>query len=100
MVKALVSGILKLVIALINIVLLPLNLLIQALIPDLSTAFGYVTGFFNYLGNVSSWVMSYTGLTSEVISIIVAIIIATITIPLAVHMIKLVVIWFDKLKVG
>lgn len=83
---------------LVSIVLAPLDLLIKGLIPDMTNVFSRINSFFDLLGNYVSFGLSYLGFTSETISLFVILITAIITIPLAVHMIKLAIKWYNALK--
>lgn len=99
LVKAIVSGIFKLIMALVNIVLTPLDLLIKALIPDLSEAFSRINSFFDLLGDYSSFAISYLGFDNTTISIVLLLLTAIISIPLAVHTVKLAIKWYNTLKI-
>lgn len=98
MVKALVSGLFKLIMKLVAIVLAPLDLLIKSLVPDLTVAFSRINAFFDLLGDYASFGISYFGFDSTTISLIVIIFTSILTIPLAVHLIKLAVKWYNTLK--
>ncbi len=98
MINALLQGIFSLIIALVNIILSPIDLLINQFLPGLGTAFSYITNFFNYLGSVVSWVISYTGVSSELLTIIVDLIVFIYTVPYMIHAIKLALKWYNTLK--
>lgn len=98
MVKALITGIFKLIMALVSIVLAPLDLLIKSLLPDLTNVFSRINSFFDLLGNYASFGISYLGFTSETISLILLLLTTIITLPLAVHLIKLAIKWYNTLK--
>ena len=100
MIAKLLNAIFSLIISIVQIVLTPLELLIQAILPDLSDALSMVGDFFDYISQFSPIVISYTGLTPATISIIVGLIVATINIPITVEVIKFAVKWFRSLKVG
>lgn len=98
MINAIIKGIFKLVIALVNVILAPIDLLIEEFLPNISNALDQISNFFNILGNVFPFVISYTGLNSFVLVIIVDLFTFILTVPLMVHTIKLAVSWYDKLK--
>lgn len=59
MIKALINGILKLAMQLINIILTPINLLIANLFPSMANAIGTFNTFVNtYIGGSLSWFFS------------------------------------------
>lgn len=99
MIKALINGIMSLVISLVNLILAPIDALINSYLPGLSNAFSYINDFFEYLGNIVPWVISYTGINAIVLNIIIDLIVFILTVPLLVHTIKLAVSWYNKLKV-
>lgn len=81
----------------IDVFLYPINILLETLVPSTTTAFSYISQFWALLSNYTGFVMSYTGLTNEVISIIIILFIANITIPLGVHGFKLACKWWETL---
>lgn len=97
MISALLNGFLSFLAQMINVILFPINTLLETLVPSTSNAFSYINQFWALLSDYTGFVMSYTGLTSEVISIIIILIIANITIPLGVHGFKLVAKWWETL---
>lgn len=98
MIKALLSGIFKLIISLVNLLLLPIDTLISNYLPSLSDALEYITQFFSKIGELIPFVISYFGLNSTVLSIIVAIITFILTVPILVNTVKLALAWYNKLK--
>ena len=99
MVKALINGLFKLVMSLVNIILLPIDLLIEQFLPDVSNVLSYISDFFDYIGNIVPWVMSYLGINEFVLNGVIAIVTFILTVPLMVHAIKLAVAWYDKMKI-
>ncbi len=98
MIKAIINGIFKLVISLVSILLTPIDLIIEQFLPDISNALKYVSDFFDIIGDVAAFVVSYTGLNLTVLGIIVSISTFILTVPLMVQTIKLAISWYDKLK--
>lgn len=98
MIKAIINGIFKLIMALVNVLLMPIDLLIEQFLPDVSTAIDYVTSFFDYIGDFIPFVISYTGLNQFVLNAIYTIFVFILTVPLMVHVIKLALAWYNKLK--
>jgi len=98
MIQALLSGIFKLVISLVNLLLAPIDLLIEQFLPSLDTALSSVSAFFNWVGNLLPWGISWFGLETGVITLFVAYVTFELTVPLMVHTVKLAIKWYDKLK--
>lgn len=98
MIAKLLSALMGLVIKLVDILLYPINLLIQNAMPDLSTALNSIAGFFQVVSNGIGWVISASGIPSTAIAIIVATMVFRLTVPLGVATVKLAIKWYDKLK--
>lgn len=59
MIKAFLSGILKVISSLLNVILLPINTILSALFPDMSQAISTFTSFINtYVGGTLSYFFS------------------------------------------
>lgn len=99
MINAILTGIFNLVIGLVNVILLPIETLISSYIPSLDNAFSMVAMLFENLVNFIPWVISWTGLNSTIIGLIVSYFTFKLTVPFIVHTIKLAIAWYDKLKV-
>lgn len=99
MIKALLTGIINLLISLVNIVLLPLDTIINNNIPVLTDAFTAINLLFDKLVDFVGWVVDASCLPPLAIEIIVSTLTAHLTIPFLVHAIKMVIKWYDKMKV-
>ena len=88
----------KLIMSLVSLLLSPIDALIDKFLPDLSKMLDMVNGFFNYIGDFISWAVSWTGLNTTVLSIVVGYFTFILTVPLLVSTIKLALSWYDKLK--
>lgn len=97
MANAIIKALFKLLMKLVVIVLTPLDLLIKNLLPDLSNVLAKVNSFFDLLIDYASFGVSYLGLTTETLSIITLLLTLILTIPLAVHVIKLAIKWYNAL---
>lgn len=98
MINAIVKGLFKLVTKFINILLIPINLLITTMLPGFSNMLGYVTNFFNTIFNYVGFIMNSLFISNEVISFLILYWTFKLTFPYAVYLVKLVVKWYDKLK--
>ena len=98
MINKLLMGIMKLIISLVSLLLTPIDNLITSALPDLSNVLNSVSGFLNLCTQSIGWVISLTGLSPNVISLIVLYFGFKLTAPLLFYMIKLALSWYDKLK--
>ena len=98
MINAIIKGIFKLVIILVNAILTPINLLINSAFPSISTALSYVNDFFNYIGSLMSWILSWFHVPNPFLTLVVGYLIFRLSVPLAVHTIKLALHWYHILK--
>lgn len=98
MINAIISGIIKLIIGLVSLILTPIDTLIQSVLPDVSSALTSVGTFFNVISNSIGWAVSLTGLSSTALSIIVLYFTFKLTAPMLFYMIKLALSWYNKLK--
>lgn len=98
MINAILTGIFKLIIGLVSIILTPIDALITSALPSLDNALTAVASFFTYIGSSIGWVISLTGLSSETLSLIVLYFTFKLTAPMLFYMIKLALSWYNKLK--
>lgn len=98
MIKAIINGVMKLVISLVSLLLAPIDALIEQFLPDVGNMLDLVNNFFNYISNFISWAISWTALNDTTRGIIVAYFTFILTVPLLISTIKLALKWYDKLK--
>lgn len=98
MIKAILKGIIKLIISVTTLVLSPIDNLIQSALPQLSSALTAVGNFLNLISNGIGWVISLTGLSANAISLLVAYYVFILTAPMLFYMIKLALSWYNRLK--
>ena len=98
MINKILQGFFNLVIYLVSIILTPLEVALNALIPGLSNALGAVSDFISMISSYVTWGISYTGLTPTTLSIICSLLTASVMIPLTAHAIKLGLKWYNALK--
>lgn len=98
MINAILTGIFKLIIGLVSIILTPIDALITSALPSLDNALTGVASFFTYIGSSIGWVISLTGLSPEALSLIVLYFTFKLTAPMLFYMIKLALSWYNKLK--
>lgn len=98
MIDAFLTGILNIVVFLVNILLYPIDALISSMIPSLDYAFTIVNDFISKLIKYVGFVISYTGLTATTINVIISLAVFIYSAPILVHGIKLSVKWFKVLR--
>lgn len=98
MINAILTGVFSLVISLINVILAPIDLLINNLLPDIALLFTYVNNLIDFLIESVRWGVSWTGLKPELISIFVAIKIFKVNSSLLTHAVKTAIDWYNSLK--
>lgn len=98
MINAIIQGIFSLIMSLINVILTPIDALISQFLPSLDKALSYISNFFDYIGNVVPWVISYTGINAFVLNAIIDIFVFILTVPYLANGIKLAIAWYNKLK--
>lgn len=96
--KIIIKVIFKAIKILINAVLLPLNLLINSMMPDVADAISSINGFFSYITDACLWVKSWLPFYDWIWTLLVSVLIFKISVPAVAHIIKLVLAWYDKLK--
>lgn len=98
MINALLQGIMNLVMGLVDIILKPIDILIETLLPDLSAGISAVGSFLNLILQGLGWAVSLTGLSTTTLSIIVLFFTFKLTAPILFSTIKSAIKWYDKLK--
>lgn len=98
MINKLLMGIFKIIISLVNLLLTPIDTLISQFLPGLDNAFTMVGNLVQQLCNIIPWVMSWLGVSSIVISLLVSYLTFKMSVPIVVHTVKLAIKWYDKLK--
>ena len=98
MINAILKGIFKLVISLVNLLLAPIDAIISNALPNLSQGLTAVGQFLSVCTQSIGWVLSVFGLPSGCISLIVVYYVFKLTVPLVVSSVKLAIRWYDKLK--
>lgn len=97
MIKAILSGLIKLIISLVSIFLTPINDLITTYMPSLGNALSSIGSFLAICVSSIGWVISALGIPPVVIELLVAFYTFKLTVPLLVHAIKLAVKWYRTL---
>lgn len=98
MVNALLNGILNFVMGLVNVLLLPLDTLIQTTIPGFVDVLNYVEDLISMLLGFIPWILSWFNFPMVVITWVASYFIAKFTLTLLIHPIKLALAWWRTLK--
>lgn len=98
MINAILKGIFRLVIALVNLLLTPIDTLINNAFPSISSVLNTIGDFFNQILGFIPWILSWFHLPSYFITFVVAYWVFKLSVPLVVHTVKLAIKWYDKIK--
>lgn len=98
MINAILKGIFSLVVGLVNLLLSPIDSLINSAFPSISTGISYINSFLDFINNLMSYILSWFHLPDAFITLIVGYVVFKLTLPLAIHTIKLAIKWYDKIK--
>lgn len=98
MIGQLLQGLMSLIIGLINLILLPIDTLILSVLPDLSHALSSFGDFLDLVSTHLGWAISFSGLSTNAISLIIMFYGFKLTAPLLFYTIKLALKWYNSLK--
>lgn len=98
MINAILTGVFKIVTKLILLLLSPINNLITSMLPNFSDMLTNVGNFFTTGATYFGYIVDSLFLNSEVVSFLILYWTFKLTFPFVVYLIKLVIKWYDKLK--
>lgn len=98
MINGIVDIILNFVVGIVNIILTPIDLLIQNFLPNISNIIGYINGLINVILTYVGWVVDSLCIPQPVIIILTDFLIFKLTFPYAIWFIKLAIKWYNNLK--
>lgn len=84
-------------ISFVNLLLAPIDSLINTYIPDLSNALSGISNFLSIIGQNIAWCVSLTGLSSSAISLIILYYIFILSVKPTVYFFKLIVKWIRSI---
>ena len=99
MINANLTGIFNVIIALVNIILAPIDLAIAAALPELDQALSSIGSMFDVVNSVVGFVISASGLSDVAIDLVIAYWVFALTVPLTFNSIKLAIKWYNNLKI-
>lgn len=98
MINTILTGIFKLIISLVSVVLAPIDLIITNFLPSLDSALNAVNSMFGIAGSAMGFCVSLTGLSSDTLSLIVLYYTFKLTVPVLVSAVKQAIKWYNALK--
>ena len=98
MINAILTGIINIILFLVNLILLPIDALISTLLPDLSNALTSVSVMFDYALSYIGFAIDMTGLSDLAIGLIVSYWVFKLSAPLVVSTVKTALNWYRTLK--
>lgn len=98
MINAILTGIFNLIIGLVDVILSPIDTLIETALPSLDGAINAIGSLFAVIANGLGWAISVTGLSNECIALIVTYYVFKLSTPMLFYLIKLALCWYNKLK--
>ncbi|MDD6224165.1 MAG: hypothetical protein PUB18_04100 [bacterium] len=98
MIKAIINGIMKLIMSLVSVLTAPIDMIIEQALPDLSNALNSFASVLNLISDVMGWVISLTGISTTAISLIVTYYVFKLTTPILFSSIKAAIKWYKTLK--
>lgn len=98
MIGKILSGIFKLIIGLVSIILSPIDALITSNLPGINDAISSFNILINYVINFIGYCIDATGLSSTAINLIIIYYGFILVVPLSVYTIKLAIRWYNALK--
>lgn len=98
MIQSILTGIFKLVINLVNLILTPIDTLISSTLPDLSTGLNAVNSLIDYIISIIGYAVDMSGLSSTSISLIVAYFSFILLSRPVIYVIKMALKWYNALK--
>jgi len=90
--------ILDILLGIIKILLIPIDAIINLLIPNLSTYTQYIIDFFNIVTTYIGWGLSALGINAVIIGLVVSFLTFKLTAPAFVYVFKLMFKWYHTVK--
>lgn len=98
MIKAIINGLMSLIMSLVSVITIPIDAIISTALPDLSNALSSFGAVLNLIGDGIGWVISLTGISSTAISLIITYYVFKLTTPILFSSIKAALKWYNTLK--
>ncbi len=98
MIKAIINGVMKLIISLVSTLLTPIDALIDQFLPELGELASLCGTYIGYATQYIGWILDASFISPILITGIIGYYTFKLTFWLAVHTMKLAIQWYDKLK--
>lgn len=98
MIRAIINGIISLIVDLVSILLSPIDNIITSVLPNLSGAINAVGSLLSTMTQSIGWGISALGIPSSAISLLIIYYTFKLTAPLLFYTIKLAIKWYNSLK--
>lgn len=98
MIKAIINGVIKLIMSLVSVLTTPIDMIIKSALPDLGNALTSFGTMLNTVGDSIGWCISLTGISSTAISLIITYYVFKLTTPILFSSIKAAIKWYKTLK--
>lgn len=99
MIQTIVQTIFNIVWFICSLFMRPIDLVINAILPSLSDLLTYIGSFFAYIANIVPFAVSWLGLSTEMLNLIVLYYTTKLTLPILLWTIKTGLEWFNRLKI-
>lgn len=99
MINKILMGVFQIVVNLIGLLLTPINNAISDNLPALDNALTGLANVFDIGGQYIGWVLDALCISPTTIALLVDVLVFKLTFPLIVSLFKLIVNWYDKMKV-
>lgn len=98
MIEAIFNILIFIVFKIVSIILIPIDAIINAALPELSNALSYVPQYLGYVGTYISWILNALMMPSFALTLIIAFYTFKLTVPIQVWIVKLALKWYKALK--
>lgn len=98
MIKAIINGVIKLIMSLVGVLTAPIDLIIKNALPDLSNALSSFGSLLDIITGSIGWVIDFTGISNTAISLIITYYTFKLTTPILFNSIKSAIKWYKTLK--
>lgn len=99
MINAILTGVLNVVISIMNLVLGIFDPIIEQTLPELDSGLVAISQMFEIVNNGVAFVLDISGLSDTAISLIIGYFVFVLTVPLTFSSVKLALKWYNSLKI-
>lgn len=99
MIKAIINGIMKLIISLVSLILVPIDALIDQFLPELGDLASLVGNYIGYCTQFIGWIIDAFFIHPVLVVGIIGYFTFKLTFWVTIHTVKLAIAWYNKLKI-